>query len=675
MGEGYLFRKRFEEAQAVLHAQNDWCDAAQHIRLLNEARHESADKNTVVTDISLNARFPDDLRNEALVALLRGDVKLNVHCYETHDIEAMVRHSLEFNFTIAAFHHALDAYRIPAILRRAHGDVTIATFADNWGYKKEAFQGSPFGPKILIDAGINVALKSDHPVLNSVGLHAGLECTILLSPTFIRAAKSAYYGLTPQQAFSTVSSVPARTMGLGHRIGTLAPGYDADVVIWDRNPLDLGAYPLQVFIDGVPQLEEKEIVAVPEKKMNEKTTVKVLREPEGEEEGSFVLRNVGKVFMKKGESVVAEERSKGEMVIRVEGGKVICIGDESCAGGAKGAAYDVQGGYVLPGLVAVGSSLGLVEIIAEPSTTDGFVLASASTDPRDLVRAVDGLKFGTRHLEEAYKAGVLIAVTAPLSESVVAGESVAFKTGSESILDDRTLISSQAALHLQFGDLHKNHITPTISSQLAFLRRLLQDRTNSTSPDDTYAAAARGDIPVVISANNADEIASLIRLKRELEGRPDIVILGGAEAHLVAPHLAAARIPVILSPALCTPSTYATQRCLPGLPLSNFTAIHVLHQAGVLVGLGVSDDGIARNLAWDAGLAYQSSQGLISESDAVAFVTYNLEKIFNLKKAQGFESLSVGADADFVVYSGSPFEMSSRVLMVNGGGKGVRILA
>lgn len=87
---------------------------------------------------------------------------------------------------------------------------------------------------------------------------------------------------------------------------------------------------------------------------------------------------------------------------------------------------------ILQGLIAVGSSLGLVEIITEPSTTDGFVLASASTDPRDLVRAVDGLKLGTRHLEEAYKAGVLIAVTAPLSESVVAGESVAFKTGSES---------------------------------------------------------------------------------------------------------------------------------------------------------------------------------------------------------------------------------------------------
>lgn len=85
MGEGYLFRKRFEEAQALLHTQNDWCDAAQHINLLNEARHESASTSAVVPDISLNMRFPEDLRNEALVALLRGDVKLNVHCYEVRN--------------------------------------------------------------------------------------------------------------------------------------------------------------------------------------------------------------------------------------------------------------------------------------------------------------------------------------------------------------------------------------------------------------------------------------------------------------------------------------------------------------------------------------------------------------------------------------------------------------
>lgn len=91
----------------------------------------------------------------------------------------MIRLSKEFNFTISAFHHGLEAYKIPDIIRE--NDITVATFTDLWGYnidqiwriysclryKLEAYDGSVFGPTILAKAGVNVALKSDHPVLFS----------------------------------------------------------------------------------------------------------------------------------------------------------------------------------------------------------------------------------------------------------------------------------------------------------------------------------------------------------------------------------------------------------------------------------------------------------------------------------------------------------------------------
>jgi hypothetical protein len=64
----------------------------------------------------------------------------------------------------------LSAYRIPDIIKRSRTNITIATFADHWGYKKEAFQADPRAPKILYDAGIPVAFKSDHPVLNAVSI-------------------------------------------------------------------------------------------------------------------------------------------------------------------------------------------------------------------------------------------------------------------------------------------------------------------------------------------------------------------------------------------------------------------------------------------------------------------------------------------------------------------------
>jgi hypothetical protein len=284
--------------------------------------------------------FPEDLSLESLVSLLRGEVLLNVHCYETHDIEAMIRHSLEFNFTISAFHHALDAYRIPDILRRAPNNITVATFADHWGYKKEAFQAIPQAPRILFDAGIPVALKSDHPVLNSQHL-------------VYEAAKTTHYGMPAQEAFKAVTSVPANAIGLGHRIGSLKVGYDADLVIWDREPLELGATPLQVFVDGVPLFDERPIEPVAKKDISSSSaaaaTAVAVNPPSSKLEGakSFVLKNAGYSFLGK-------TPTQGPIQVVVKDGSIICSAAD-CTGtiasvqSAEGVLeYDLQGGYVLP---------------------------------------------------------------------------------------------------------------------------------------------------------------------------------------------------------------------------------------------------------------------------------------------------------------------------------------
>lgn len=130
LGESYLFRRQFEEAQALLRAQDDWCDAAVRIN-----KSSGADKPVnEETFTRLTERFPESIKLESLVALLRKQVKLNVHCYLPHDLEAMVDHSLEFDFEIAAFHHALSAWQVPDIIKRAKTNITIATF----GGKKKA---------------------------------------------------------------------------------------------------------------------------------------------------------------------------------------------------------------------------------------------------------------------------------------------------------------------------------------------------------------------------------------------------------------------------------------------------------------------------------------------------------------------------------------------------------
>ncbi|KAF7731838.1 hypothetical protein EC973_007669 [Apophysomyces ossiformis] len=650
LGEAYLFRQGFADAQQLMHEQDDWCIAA----------------DTIVNGGStarLETRFPEDLRLEPLVALLRGEALLNVHCYETRDMEAMIRHSNEFNFTIAAFHHALDAYRASDILKRARNNITIATFADNWGFKQEAFRGTPHAPKILVDAGIPVALKSDHPVLNSQHL-------------IFEAAKANHYGLSQQEAFKTVTSVPAAALGLGHRIGSLRVGYDADIVIWDRSPLEIGASPLQVFVDGIPLLEDRPISAAVEKKKKSATIQSLsstqLKDYEGARD--FVLKNVGKIILDN--TAIGNEDSN--MVV-VRDGKILCSGRE-CASSTDAAflsgkqmpEIDVNGGYVIPGLIAAGSTLGLVEIPSEEATSDGTVSPSSSYDANAIVEAIDGIKLGTRHLEEAYKGGVLTAITAPISKNVVAGISVAFKTGAESLLADGAVVAPAVALHLQVGDSVKSTSFPTISSQIAFIRQIFSKNEHERN---YYGQAVRGDIPTIVAVNNKDEIASIVRLKGVFP-HARFVILGGGEAHLVAQHLADADIPVILSPSLCMPQSYESLHCLTGAPLTNGTAAHILYQHGVKVGLGVKNDGNARNLAWEASWLSATSptyevlkDAYIPEVAAIRFVTTNLQEIFGIHNTNGFHN-----NQDFVVWSGSPLELHSRPIIVYSASTGAHIL-
>lgn len=79
------------------------------------------------------------------------------------DLLMMLRTSEEFNFQISTFHHAIEAWKIAGIL--ASENIGVATFPDHWGFKLEAYDSSVDAGKILFDAGVKTAFKSDHPVI------------------------------------------------------------------------------------------------------------------------------------------------------------------------------------------------------------------------------------------------------------------------------------------------------------------------------------------------------------------------------------------------------------------------------------------------------------------------------------------------------------------------------
>ncbi|KAG8897875.1 hypothetical protein FRC00_003701, partial [Tulasnella sp. 408] len=231
----WAFREAYNEARKVMNAQNEYCAKA-------EAGLWEG----------LAAEVPNDIKWEALVDVLRGKVKLNIHSYSPSDWDGLARLTHEFKFHIAAIHHAHSSYLVPQLLEKFYGGKpAVAMFATNARQADEAYRGSEFAPKLLNEDGFRIIMKSDHPVLDSRYL--------------VWEAQQAHrYGLPLNKALQAVTTTPADVAGFGHRLGYVQTGYDADIVVWDSHPLSLGATPSQVYIDGIPQIEKPVKVPKPE---------------------------------------------------------------------------------------------------------------------------------------------------------------------------------------------------------------------------------------------------------------------------------------------------------------------------------------------------------------------------------------------------------------------------
>lgn len=583
--------------------------------------------------------FPQDLRLEALVDVLRGRVKVHTHCYEAVDLDDFVRLTNEFQFPLAAFHHAHEAYLVPDTLKRAYGNTpAIAMFATNARYKREAYRASEFAPRVLAENGIDVVMKSDHPVMNSRYL-------------MYEAQQAHYYGLSVDLALSSVTSVPAKVLGLDHRIGSIREGYDADLVIWDSHPLAIGATPTQVWIDGISQLQNPCVYAKPLDSQTAPST------PSFDEEAAaavkydglpplsttspttnvVVFTNVGSVFRKIGTEVqqVFSASSAGLGVAIVKAGELICYGvhtaclDHSTSNDAEWS--DLDGGSICPALMSYGSPLGLEEIHDEKATRDGVVLDPLTDriptvlSGNEVIRAVDGLLFATRDALLAYRAGVTSAVTAPASKGLVAGLSTVFSTGAAHGLQGGAVVQDVAALHVSIGRRWSG--SPSVSTQVAALRNLLL-HSNEGTPFDQ---AAKGEIPLVVETTNVDIIVSLLKLKAQVDtytgSNIRLVVSGAAEAHVLSKELAAAGVGVIVSPSRPFPEDWQSRRILPGPPLTNDSIISTLLDHGVTVGIGILEPWSARNTRFDIAWAALESGGKISKTQALALASTNLEKL------------------------------------------------
>lgn len=181
-----------------------------------------------------------DLQLETLAGVLDGKIRVHLHCYAADDIAVMLSIAREFEFQIAAIHHAVEAYKVPDLLAAA--GTCAAVWPDWWGYKMEAFDGIRENAAYVDAAGACAIMHSDSPY---IGQHLMLEAAKAMT-----AGRGAGIDVPRERAIAWVTSNPARALGLDDRIGRIATGFNADVVLWSSDPFSVYAKPDQVYVDG-----------------------------------------------------------------------------------------------------------------------------------------------------------------------------------------------------------------------------------------------------------------------------------------------------------------------------------------------------------------------------------------------------------------------------------------
>jgi imidazolonepropionase-like amidohydrolase len=172
---------------------------------------------------------------EPLVEVMEGKRYVHAHCYRADEILMLIRVAKEFGFTVRTFQHVLEGYKIADEIAAAGSGAS--TFSDWWAYKVEAFDAIPYNAALMTERGVVVSINSDD----------AQEARQLNQ----EAAKSMKYGgLSANDALKLITLNPAKQLGIDGRAGSIDVGKDADLVIYNHDPLSVYAVVQKTLIDG-----------------------------------------------------------------------------------------------------------------------------------------------------------------------------------------------------------------------------------------------------------------------------------------------------------------------------------------------------------------------------------------------------------------------------------------
>jgi len=349
-----------------------------------------------------------------------------------------------------------------------------------------------------------------------------------------------------------------------------------------------------------------------------------------------------------------------DATIVIKDGRIAAIG-KGLAAPAGAEIIDAAGRPVTPGLFDAFGAIGVLEVELEDSTVD-----RGNGDPRYSAAFAVADAFNPRSPKVAITRieGVTRALVAPVDgdgdgvQSVIVGQAATIHLG----LGEALVLDPSAALVVEYGESGKGLAGGARSAALLQLKEALDDardyarnkgdfdmnarRAYSRTRLDLEALqpVLRRELPVIVQADRASDITKVLEFGKAQNLR--LVIAGGAEAWMVADELAKAGVPVIVDVIQNLPGSFESL----GSTLENAGR---LQKAGVKVTFATEDVGNPRNVKQLAGNAV--SYGMDYDA-ALAGLTKVPAEIYGMK---GYGTLEVGMDADVVVWSGDPLEVTS----------------
>lgn len=203
-------------------------------------RETLANARDYMRQLDTGAKNPDkmpkhDFKLDALVKLMRGEMKARIHCHRNDDIVTAVRVAREFGLDFA-LEHATEGYMIADYL--AKEGVTCVVGPLLLGPEKmELWNATPKNPGILDAAGVTVCLTQDD---GSATKWLPMQIGVCMA-----------YGLSEAAAFKGVTVNPAKLLGIEEQTGSLEAGKDADIAIFNGNPFSNMTRCVMTLIDGV----------------------------------------------------------------------------------------------------------------------------------------------------------------------------------------------------------------------------------------------------------------------------------------------------------------------------------------------------------------------------------------------------------------------------------------